>query len=127
MTATAGSIESFSMRGRLFAVTADADATMKLGGFEAEVEPNGDGTGRKVLTRVPWMLDGLQASIDHARGDLQFLQDRANEPGYEAITVTYADGSTYQGDGTVTGELSFSSQTTTAPIVLKGPGELTLQ
>ncbi len=127
MSSVAGSIESFSIRGRLFPVAADADSNMKIGGFEAEIQPNGDGTARKVLTRVPWMIDGLTASIDHDREDLQFLQARANEPGFEAITITYADGSTYQGDGTVTGEFQFASQSSTASVTLSGPGEMTLQ
>jgi len=127
MASVAGSIESISIRGRLFPVAADADSNMKLGGFEAELEANGDGTVRKVQTRVPWMLDGLTISVDHDREDLQFLQARSDEPGFEAITITFADGSTYQGDGTVSGEFQFSSQASTAAVTLSGPGVLTLQ
>lgn len=127
MASVAGSLESVSIDNRLFPVAADADSNMKLGGFEAELEPNGDGTVRKVLTRVPWMLDGIAISIDHEREDMEFLQDKSDEPGFVPITITFADGSTYQGDGTVTGEFQYSSQAATAPVTLGGPGKLTKQ
>lgn len=127
MASVAGSIESISIRGRLFSVAADADVNMKLGGFESEPEANGDGTARDVLTRVLWMLDGITVSIDHDREDMEFLQEIADTPGFVAITITFADKSTYQGDGKVTGEFSFGSQSTTAPVTLKGTGKLTKQ
>ena len=49
-----GSIESVSVDNQLFAVAADADATMQLGGFNNEIQPNGDGTSRIIKTRVAW-------------------------------------------------------------------------
>ena len=59
MPAVGGSIQSISIRGRIFPVASDAEANKKLGGFENEVQANGDGTARKVMTRVPWSIDGL--------------------------------------------------------------------
>lgn len=127
MAAVGGSIESISIRGRLFPVAADADSNLKLGGFETEIMPNGDGSGRKVKTRVPWVMDGLTVEVDHDRGDLEFLQERANEDGFVAITITYASGVTFQASGSVTDELQFSSQNATASLSLSGPGEATQQ
>ena len=127
MGAVGGSIESISIRGRLFPVAADAEATRKLGGFENEVQPNGDGSGRIVKTRVAWSLDGLQVEINDTRADQEFLQEIAD--GLEAvpITITLASGTTYQGKGIVTGELGASTQNATATIGIMGEGTLTQQ
>ena len=75
MPAVGGSIESVNLSGREFAVAADAEAQRKLGGFENEVQANGDGTARLIKTRVPLSLDGLTIEIDDDRGDQEFLQD----------------------------------------------------
>jgi hypothetical protein len=127
MGAIGGSIESISIRGRLLHVAADAEANMKLGGFENEVQANGDGTARVVKTRVCWMLDGVQVEINHQQGDGEFLQEIADGKGLEPVTITYASGVTYQGKGTLTGELQSSSQNATAGISLSGEGTLTQQ
>jgi hypothetical protein len=125
--AVGGSIESLSIRGRLFPVAADAEANMKLGGFENEVQSNGDGTARIVKTRVPWMLDGVQVEINHSRNDAEFLQEIADSLEFVPCTITYASGVTYQGTGTVASEVQSSSQNTTASITLSGQGTLTQQ
>lgn len=127
MPAIGGSIESVSIRGRIFAVAADADVSQKNGGFENEIQPNGDGTVRLIKTKVAWMLDGVQVSINHGQGDLEFLQEIADGETLEAITITYAGGTVYQGKGTITGELPASSQTATATLSLGGEGVLTQQ
>ena len=125
--AVGGSIESVSIRGRLFAVASDAEANKKLGGFENEVQANGDGTARLIKTRVPWSIDGLQVEISDARADHEFLQELANSLEFAAITITFASGLTYQGTGTVTDEVQSSSQNATASISLSGPGDLSQQ
>lgn len=127
MASIGGSIESISIRGRIFSVAADADTTRKLGGFECEVQPNGDGTARKILTRVPWSIDGLTINIDDDRADHEFLQEVATSSEWVAVAITYASGVTYQGRGTVSGEFGAASQNATAGVTLSGPGELTQQ
>lgn len=127
MPAVGGSIESISIRGRLFPVAADADANRKLGGFENELQPNGDGSARLIKTRVAWVIDGLTVEIDEDRADHEFLQEIADDPDYVPITITFASGSTWQGRGTVSGELQVSSQNATASLSLSGPGKLTQQ
>lgn len=125
--AVGGSIESISIRGRLFPVAADAEANKKLGGFENEVQSNGDGTARIVKTRVPWMLDGVSVEINDSRADAEFLQEIADGLVFVPITITLASGVTYQGTGTITSEVQSSSQNATASITLSGQGTLTQQ
>ncbi|MCK5641685.1 MAG: hypothetical protein KAJ19_12865 [Gammaproteobacteria bacterium] len=127
MSSIGGSIRDISIKGRLFPVAADADINRKLGGFEVELAANGDGSARKLMTRVPWQFDGLVAEIDDDRGDQEFLQDRADEAGYVACTITFISGHTYQGDGSVVGELQYSSAAGTATLSLGGPGRATKQ
>lgn len=129
---TGGSLQEVSIRGRNFAVAADADATRKLGGFEATLEANGNETVRKIMTRVPWSISGLTLDCDQDRGDQEFLQDicdgkEADPDGYYAITVTYASGTTYQGRGTITEALEYNNMNTTVAVAFGGPGKLTRQ
>ena len=127
MGAIGGSIESVSIKGRLFAVTADANVDRKLGGFEGDVESNGNGSGRKIMIRVPWELPGLVLEIDDSLGDQEFLQDVSDMAGYVTCLITYVSGISYEGQGTITGELQGSSEKATGSITLKGPGKLSSQ
>ena len=127
MASVSGSVESISINGRLFPVAADADTQRKLGGFENELQPNGDGSAREIKTRVVWMFGGLQVAIDEDRGDQEFLQDVADTPGLVPMAVTYASGKVYQGTGTITDEIVFSNQSATATINAQGSGKLTQQ
>jgi len=127
MAAVGGSIESISLAGRNFAVAADAEAQRKLGGFENDVQANGDGNARIIKTRVPLSIDGLTLEVDDDRGDHEYLQTLANATDFFAIAITYASGVTYQGRAQITGELQASSQNATAAVSLMGPGLLTKQ
>lgn len=125
--ATGGPVESVSIKGRLFAIAADADASIKKGGFNNEVKPNGNGTARIIQTRVAWEISGLQFEIDHNRDDLGFLQDVANAGKPEDITITHADGTVYSATGLPTGDFSESTQNATASVTVGGPGKLEKQ
>ena len=94
MAAIGGSIQEVSIGGRIFPVAADADATRKLGGFSNEIQPNGDGSARKVMTRQAWEIGGLTLSLDADRGDHEYLQSVADAKSYVDITVTEASGVT---------------------------------
>lgn len=122
-----GSIESVSLDGRLFAVDGGAEAQRKLGGFENEVQANGDGSARLIKTRVPLSIDGLSLTIDDDRGDHEFLQALANRKDFYAISITFASGAVYQGTAQITGEMQYSSQNSVASVSLMGPGVLTKQ
>ena len=127
MPAVGGSIQSISIRGRIFPVASDAEANKKLGGFENEVQSNGDGTARLVKTRVPWSIDGLQIEINDDRGDHEFLKEIADSLDFVSITMELASGAVYEGTGTITDEVTASSQNATATITVMGPGSLEQQ
>ena len=125
--ATGGSIEEVSFAGRSFAVASDAEAQVKIGGFENEVQNNGNGTARQIKNRVPWSITGLALEISHADGDLEFLQERADGKLFEVFTITLADETVYQGTAQITGELQGSTQSATATVNFQGPKKLTIQ
>lgn len=127
MSATGGSIESVTLDGRNFPVAADAEAQRKLGGFENEVQSNGNGTARLIKNRVPLSIDGLTIEVDDSRGDHEFLQALSDRSDYFPLAITYASGVTYQGRCQIVGELQASSQNATAQVSLMGPGALTAQ
>lgn len=127
MAAVGGSIQEVYLNGRAFSVAADADSNRKIGGLENEVKANGDGSARYIKTRVPWSADGLTLSVDDNRGDHEYLQSLADQPDPFPITATYASGVTYQGTGTIVGEMTFSSQNATVSLGLAGEGKFTKQ
>lgn len=127
MAAVGGSIESISMSGRNFAIATDAESNRKIGGWENEVQANGDGTARLIKTRVPLSISGLTVEVDDDRGDHEFLQEIANGKDFVVISITYASGNTYQGSAQIVEEMQSSSQNATAEISLMGPGILTKQ
>ena len=127
MPAVGGSIQSLTIRGRIFPVASDAEANKKLGGFENEVQANGDGTARKIMTRVPWSVDGLQVEINNDKGDHEFLQEIADGKDFVSMELELADGTVYAGTGTITDEIQASSQSTTASIKIGGPGKFEAQ
>jgi hypothetical protein len=122
-----GSIESITLGGRTFSVAADAESQRKIGGFENEVQSNGDGTARMIKTRVPLSLDGLTLDTDDANGDHEFLQELANGNSFFPIVITYASGVSYQGEAQIVAEMQRSSQNATTAVSLMGPGILTKQ
>ena len=127
MPAIGGSVETVNINGRDFTPATDADVQMKLGGFEVETQANGNGTGRKIKTRVPWALTGLTVECDEQNEDLEFLQAVADSNSFVAIAITYASGEVYQGTGTVSGELQRSSMSATTALEITGTGTLTKQ
>ena len=127
MPAVGGSIEELNLNGRSFPVAADAEAQRKLGGWENEVQSNGDGTARLIKTRVPLALDGMTLETDDNRGDAEFLQELSDSNDFFPIAITYASGLTYQGTAQLVGETQTSSQSATTAVSLMGPGILTKQ
>ncbi len=126
MSAVGGSIESVTLDGRPFPVGADIEAQVKLGGFENEVQANGNGTVREIKTRVPSSIDGLATEVDSDRGDHEFLQELANRNDLFPVAISYANGATYQGRMAITGEIQASTQNASVTFSLMGT-ELTKQ
>jgi hypothetical protein len=127
MSAIGGSVQNVNIAGRDFAPVGDGEAQIKLGGFEAETQPNGNGTARKILTRIAWGVTGLALEFDSGIQDQEFLQAIAESDVDEPFTITLRSGVTYQGIGTVSGELQGSSQSASGTVEFSGPGKLTQQ
>lgn len=127
MAATGGSIESVTIDGREFPATADADVGRKLGGFEGSLEPNGNGTSRKILTRTVPGFSGVVVECDDTRDDHEFAQAIADSPNLVPVFVTYISGEIYQGDGTIVGELVHNNQSSTLSFDIGGSGKFTRQ
>jgi hypothetical protein len=127
MTAIGGSLESVNIGGRPFPVAADAEVQRKIGGFENEVQANGDGSARIIKTRMPLKMEGVTLVIDDSRGDHEYLQDLANSPDFFNVNFTYVSGITWQGRAQITGDFQSSSQNATASATFEGPGVLTRQ
>jgi hypothetical protein len=77
--------------------------------------------------RVAFKLDGLQLDVNDTRGDQEFLQGICDSPDLVPVTITYVSGITYQGVGTVTGEVQYSSQNGTCTVTLEGQAQVTIQ
>ena len=122
-----GSIESITVNNQLYAVAADADATMSLGGYTNEVQPNGNGTSRIIKTVIPWTLSGLTVSIDDDAANQEALQVIADGNEWVPCTIRMASGVTYQGTGTITENIERSTQSATCSLSLSGQGTLTKQ
>lgn len=127
MTAVGGSIESISIRGRIFPVAGDADATLQLGGWQNEVQPNGNGTARIIKTRIPWRLEGVQIEVDDNRADHEFLQEIADGQDYVPCAISLNSGITWSGNGTVVDTPGRTTMASTCGIVLAGQGKLEQQ
>jgi len=124
---TGGPIESISYAGRTFAVAADADVNMKIGGLQGDTEMNGDQTGRKLISVVKWEVTNVALDIDIDNGDLEFLSERAKQKTFDDFSITFASGTVFSGQGSVAGELPYASANTTASVSFSGPGQLKKQ
>jgi hypothetical protein len=122
--AVGGPIEEVNIDGRRFVVAADADAERDLGGFTNEVSPNGDGSARLLKTRKAWKLSGLSLEINSNRGDLEYLQGKADSKEFFPISVKHCDGAVYGGSGQITGDIKASGMKAVCPVEFSGPKKL---
>jgi len=129
MSAVGGSIESLSLDGRTFAVPADNEAQVNIGGFSNETPANGDGSTRMLKTRNAWSLEGVTVVVDDSRGDHDFLQELADRKDFFPVAATFASGEARQGMGQISGgePITSSTQSTTAEFTVSGPGKFTKQ
>ena len=127
MTATGGPPETVSFGGREFKVTGDSDPTIKYGGWQNELEANGDGTARIIKTRVTWSVLNLTIQVDHELGDQEYLQTAADNFTNDVFEMSLASGDIFQGTGQIVGELQSSPAKATLAIGFSGPLKLTKQ
>jgi hypothetical protein len=127
MSAVGGSIKEITIDGRPYAVAADADVSVKLGGKKVTVAANGNGTARALGEVEPWSLSGIDVAIDHDKGDAEFLQANADAMVFVNCTIEYIDGTVYQGKGLVADDHDFSTAKATTGLTLMGEDKLTPQ
>ena len=127
MGTTGGSVISISLDGRQFAVPADTDITLKLGGFENETQANGNGSVRNIKTRVPWSATGVNVSTDDSQSDHEFIQSLADNDAPIDCVVELASGALYTGKGAINGELQRTTQNTVTQFDIMGEGKLAQQ
>lgn len=127
MASLGGSVAEVAIDGRNFAVAADSDVPLTLGGKKVSVESNGNGTARYLGTVVPWSLKNIDVAIDHDQDDLGFLQRTADAMTAVNCTITLVDGTVFQGKGIVADDHDYSTAKATAGLTLMGEGQLTPQ
>lgn len=98
----------------------DSNISLDLGGYQNEAGINGNGSLHGTKRRKKAMLGDVQISIDDVRGDLEFLQSKAEsgEPG--PLTITLASGVTYRGSMMITGEVKKSTGDGTTSVTFEG-------
>lgn len=127
MAALGGSIAEVAIDGRNFAVAADSDVSLKLGGKKIDVQANGNGTARYLGTVEPWSLKGIDVAIDHDQDDAGFLQRNADAMTAVNCTITLVDGTVFQGKGIVADDHDYSTAKATTGLTLMGEGQLSPQ
>lgn len=95
-----------------------------LGGKTSETRMNGDGTGHEVKQAKAWKISDVQLETANMTDGLEFLQDIQNEDPYAIFTVTYVDGKTYKGKGTIQGDLDEDAFEGYVQVTIGGPGQL---
>ena len=109
---------------RIFKVKGGEDYKMDLGGRTKERRTNGDGTGHPVLTTKPWMIEDVQLAVANLTDGIEFLQDVQNEIEDAVVTITFVDGRTYKGNGSIEGDLKEGTYEGYAPLTIAGNGTL---
>lgn len=127
MAAVGGSVREMSWAGRIFAAAGDSTPGIRLGGYQNEQQANGNLTARQIKTATTWMVDGFDIEIDQDREDQEFLQAGSDSSANEVFTITLSGGYTYQGSGSIEGEIKYNTGAATATVSFSGPGRLTLQ
>lgn len=126
--ANGGTPRVLSYAGRIFPFMGDAEPKRKIGGYENEVNPTGDGQNAVVeQTIVAPEVTGCKIMIDDERGDQEFLQEKSNGGKLEDFSYDRKDGSTWGCTMQIVGSIEFDDKTSTAELSFKGVGTLEKQ
>lgn len=115
-----GAMRNLSIQGRGFKVAHDGSGNKNLGGRNNEVAMNGDGSFRVIQTVMPGSFNDLQLVIDDSLGDLEYLQNLADQGLPVPVVTTYASNVSYTGDSVITGEMNKDELTGLASISMQG-------
>lgn len=103
-TVRGSDIRQFSINGREFDIAPESNVTYRLAGFTNESRSTGNG---RIHTNQRRKLGGIESapiSVDPERGDIEFLQDVADE-GLPVPFVMATASATYAGALTIEGEI----------------------
>lgn len=120
MAAIGGPLANITIKGRTFAVPQDSDPPRDLGGKQADVEMNGDGTARPVLEVVSSKIGPVAIQVDDANGDQEFIQEIKDGGELVDVSAEYVTGAVYYDRMIVTDATEFSPKSSTMEITLKG-------
>ena len=107
---------------RTYKVKGGEDYKLDLGGKTKERRMNGDGTGHSVITAKAWSLEDAQLEVTGVTDGIEFLQDVQNEIPDAIITITFLDGRTYKGTGSISGDLKEGTYEGYVPVTFDGAG-----
>jgi len=116
-------IEHADVGSRNFSVQADQDVLKDIGGYTAEIQINGNGTGHKKMAAKGWELSGIQSETDDVAGDQEFLQAVQDSPEFATITWQHINETVYSGLGTLTGDLKHNTNTGYTALSIMGVGK----
>lgn len=101
-----GDIRSFTWYGRSFdPAGGDGTVNIDLGGYTNEASMTGNGALHVNQRRKAAGFSDLKISVDDARQDIEFLQDKANAGVPGPATITLASGIVYSGNLLPIGEI----------------------
>ena len=105
MTVRGGDIIQVMLFGREFDPVPESNVTYRLSGRSNESKPTGNGGMHTIQRLKLGGFDSLPLSVDSSRGDVEFLQEKANvgEPG--PCSMTLINGEAYAGNLAIQGEV----------------------
>lgn len=100
-TVRSGDILQLMIGGREFDPAPESNVTYRLAGFTNESSPTGNGTMHTTQRRKLGGFESLPLSVDPSRGDIEFLQEKANDGDSVPCSMTLATGLAYAGNLTI--------------------------
>lgn len=121
MGVRAGDIRQLTWFGRELDIKGeDANVNIDLGGYMNEAGINGNGTLHGTQRRKKATVADVPVSLDDDRGDLEFLQEKADSGEAGPLNITLASGVTYSGSMLLTGEIRKGTGDGTASLTWEG-------
>lgn len=120
MNVRGGDIRQFKWWGKELDIAQDASLTVFLPGTENTNLPNGNGSLHTNQKRQLGGIDGIVASCDPSRGDLEFFQGKATNGVAGPLQMTLVNGYTYIGTMAVEGQVALDTGAGTMSMAARG-------
>lgn len=96
-----GDIKQLMIGGREFDIAPEANVTYRLSGYSNESNPTGNGGVHTTQNRKLGGFDAIPISVQTGRGDVEFLQGKADEGEPVPCSMTLVNDATYAGKLTI--------------------------